>query len=534
MRKSTHATFVGVISLLVSLALCIASTFAAALAFGAIALIVPGAGTHNIGTVTGYKENAADRFINPSGVPCTSEDGCDLLGVGYPASFWPIPLPGWCPGLTCDTWNESVGEGVTNLNTQLGTVLANPANANEQIAVFGYSQGGAVVSRAMYDIAKLDKATRDRITVVTIGNINNPQGLWSRLSFLRYIPLLNVSFGPQLPTDIGVKSTNYSFEYDPVGDAPQYWGNPLAVLNALFAFEYVHGYYLDPNSNGPTDSMPYGYDDASLAAAIAAAPKRVHGDATFVLIPQRGTLPLLMPLVDIGNATGTSAFVEPVVRLLQPVTKLLIDLGYDRKANPGIARNLSILPFNPFALNPVEFSVDFVEAIVQGIEDAFRGGSMIAVPVPTPSETESDELVAAGKAMGRLAADGQEDDPTALAEQVSQAGTTEKTRDGDDLETTDELGQAQQPKEEEPQEEDLNGEDLKGDLTDEDLKEEEDVDENETVLNENLDEEGLEQVDVTDDEEPSNEETEEADEKDEAHGAEPEADTAPAEEKAAA
>lgn len=144
-----------------------------------------------------------------------------------------------------------------------------------------------------------------------------------------------MTFGPQLPADIGVKSTNYSFECDPVGDAPQYLGNPPAVANALFGFAYVHGYYLDPTSNAPTDGLPYGYDDVSLAAAIAAAPKRVHVDATFVLIPQRGTLPLFMPLVEIGNATGPSAFIELVVRLLQPVTKLLINLGYDRNAGLG-------------------------------------------------------------------------------------------------------------------------------------------------------------------------------------------------------
>ncbi|MFS0898777.1 hypothetical protein [Mycolicibacterium litorale] len=34
--------------------------------------------------------------------------------------------------------------------------------------------------------------------------------------------------------------------------------------------------------------------------------------------------------------------------------------------------------------------MEFVEAVIQGIEDAFRGGSMIAVPVPTPANTESD------------------------------------------------------------------------------------------------------------------------------------------------
>jgi hypothetical protein len=78
-------------------------------------LIVPGTGTHNIdppNAVTGYKENAADRFIDPSGVPCTSTDGCDLDGVDYPASFFPLGIiPGWCPGLSCD-----IGCTVTSLN----------------------------------------------------------------------------------------------------------------------------------------------------------------------------------------------------------------------------------------------------------------------------------------------------------------------------------------------------------------------------------------------------------------------------------
>ncbi|OBF54947.1 PE-PPE domain-containing protein [Mycolicibacterium monacense] len=527
MRKYANASILVITSLVATVVLWIASTFAAALAFGAIALIVPGTGTHNIGTVTGYKENAADRFIDPSGVDCTSLNGCDLLGVDYPASFWPIPLPGWCPGLTCDTWNTSVGEGVTNLNTELATVLADGANAGEQIAVFGYSQGGAVVSRAMYDIAELDEETRDRITVVTIGNINNPLGLWSRLSFLRYIPLLNVSFGPQLPTDIGVKSTNYSFEYDPVGDAPQYWGNPLAMLNALMAFEYVHGYYLDPNSNGPTDTMPYGYDDVSLAAAIAAAPKRVHGDATFVLIPQRGTLPIFMPLVDIGNATGTSAFVEPVIRLLQPVTKLLIDLGYDRQTNPGIARNLSILPFNPFTFNPIQFSVDFVEAIVQGIEDAFNGGSMIAVPVPAPADSEADELSAAGEALGRLAADSDEE-PLTTIEKVADIDTplVEETLDGDPAGGTDEQGQSDDL----PQEE-SNDESLQDDLNNDELVEDEDL-QNEDPKEEDV----LEQEeDVTDDgAEDLDEDAEDAVITDGNQDADPETDTAAPEEKVAA
>ena len=394
MRRTVRSIGVLFVAMLGAVGLVIGSAFAAALAFGATALIVPGTGTHNIlppNAVTGYKENAADRYINVSGQPCTSTDGCDLVGVDYPASFFPLVIfPGWCPGLKCDTWNKSVGTGVTNLDTALNATLE---NTSDPVVLFGYSQGGAVVSREMYNIAEEDKG---RVSVVTIGNINNPLGLWSRLSFLPTIPFLNISFGPQLPTDIGIKSTNYSFEYDPVGDAPQYWGNPLAVLNAVLALEYVHGYYLDPNSNGPTDTLPYGYDDATLATAIDNAPHRVHNDATFVLIPQQGALPLYLPVLDIGKQLGLSGLVKPLVALVNPVTKLLVNLGYDRITNPGIARTLSILPFNPLTFNPVDFSVKFVAAIAQGIQDALAGGASLT-PAKTPSQPLST-LAARGAA----------------------------------------------------------------------------------------------------------------------------------------
>jgi len=394
MRRTVRSIGVLFVAMLGAVGLVIGSAFAAAFAFGATALIVPGTGTHNINppnAVIGYKENANDRFINALGPQCITSAGCNLVGVDYPASFFPVGfIPNWCPGYSCDTWNQSVGEGVTNLNTALNTALAADTGP---IIIFGYSQGGAVVSQEMYNIADKDKG---RISVVTIGNINNPLGLWSRLSFLPTIPGLNISFNPQLPINNGVKSTNYSFEYDPVGDAPQYWGNPLAVANALAGFVYVHGYYLDPTSNSPNDGLPYGYDDGTLATAIDNAPKRGTDIAKFVLIPQQGALPLYLPILDIGKQLGLSGLVNPLVALVNPVTKLLVDLGYDRVTDPSIARTLSILPFNPFALNPVDFAVKFVAAIAQGIQDALAGGASLT-PAKTPVTTQTT-LAARGTA----------------------------------------------------------------------------------------------------------------------------------------
>jgi PE-PPE domain len=390
MRKSARAIVVVFLALLTSVVLGVASAFMAALALGATALIVPGTGTPNANVVMGYMENARDRYMTTTS--CVG-DGCTLSGINYPASFWPLGFPpfpsSWCPGLTCDTWNVSAGEGVRNLATALDPF--DDPDDTEQVVIFGYSQGGDVVSHQMYNLASLPQTTKDRFTVVTIGNIENPQGLWSRLSFLPTIPILNITFGPPLPTNIGIKSINYVFEYDLVGDAPLYWGNPLAMLNAIAALQYVHGQYLVPNSNAPGDTLPYGYTNETLAAAIQDPDNiRTYQDATFVLIPQQGTLPIMQPFVDFAAATGTSALVQPIVDLISPALKVLINLGYDRTANPGIPRTLSILPFNPF-LNPIQLAVDLVGAVIQGIVDALTPGPPpVASVAPAPDSTTTD------------------------------------------------------------------------------------------------------------------------------------------------
>jgi hypothetical protein len=140
MRKSARAIVVVFLALLTSVVLGVASAFMAALALGATALIVPGTGTPNANVVMGYMENARDRYMTTTS--CVG-DGCTLSGINYPASFWPLGFPpfpsSWCPGLTCDTWNVSVGEGVRNLATALDPF--DDPDDTEQVVIFGYSQG---------------------------------------------------------------------------------------------------------------------------------------------------------------------------------------------------------------------------------------------------------------------------------------------------------------------------------------------------------------------------------------------------------
>ena len=81
--------------------------------------------------------------------------------------------------------------------------------------------------------------------------------------------------------------------------APLYWGNPIALLNALAAFETVHGNYLTPNGNGPNDPIAYGYSQAELADQLNCEthPENCRKDKygnTYVMIPAKS-----LPLADL-------------------------------------------------------------------------------------------------------------------------------------------------------------------------------------------------------------------------------------------
>jgi len=119
MRQSARALVLVVLALVASAILGVSSAFMAALAVGATALIVPGTGTPSANIVEKYMEHAADRYIAPfTGSACTSTNGCNLDGIDYPASFWPLGFIGnWCPGYQCDRWDVSVGDGVESLDT---------------------------------------------------------------------------------------------------------------------------------------------------------------------------------------------------------------------------------------------------------------------------------------------------------------------------------------------------------------------------------------------------------------------------------
>jgi len=393
-RTVIRSIIVAMLALLGAVVIGVASTITSALTLAATtALIVPGTGNPNPDVITNYKQNARDYYIAPFNPTCTStsDPACTLVGIPYIAQFAPLGLlfPGW-GGLDGTKWDDSVASGVTSLNSTLINTL-NQEDPPDHIVIFGYSQGAAVVSIEKGTLADLSPDLKEQLSMVLIGNIVRPSGgLFTRLGFLGTIPFLDATTGQPTPTDTGIQTTDYAFQYDGVSDFPLYLSNPLAVVNALFGFDDIHGEYLNPTSTHP-GALPYGYTPETLQAAINdPANRQTFGDTTYITIPAT-TLPILQPWRDLGASTGTTAITEPIADLVEPTLRVLIDLGYDRSINPGQPTPARLIPI----INPTELATDLVAAAEKGVAAALAN---FGATSPVQSTTPSAPTLTAAKA----------------------------------------------------------------------------------------------------------------------------------------
>jgi hypothetical protein len=410
MRTLARPSIITLLTMIGTALLSVVSTVTAAITLTATALIVPGTGTPNANIVAGYLQNAENYYITPFNPACSAATACTLQGIDYPAQFWPIPLAGW-GGLTGDKWNVSTGQGIANLNTALQAALPS-ATAQDPIVIMGYSQGGNIVSRYKRTLANLTDEEKSLLSFVMIGNTNRPNGgLFERLAFLGTVPILDATFGLPAPTNTGIKTTDIAFQYDGVSDFPLYPLNALADLNAIFGFWYVHGTYLTPNAHDTTD-LPDGYTEAQLEAALAdPANQKNYGDTTYITIPTR-TLPLVQPLLDIGNATHTIGIMRPLVDLISPVLRVLIDTGYNRGMNPGVPAPFELLPL----LNPITLAVNLVNAVGQGVQAAINDitgrGNPTGTGAGTSTTTSTPDVQAVAATGTKAATDTEASDDT--------------------------------------------------------------------------------------------------------------------------
>lgn len=156
-------------------------------------------------------------------------------------------------------------------------------DADHPIVVFGYSQSAGMSVGLMHWLADND-VSNDLVRFVLIG----PTG------------------ASNVPTDL-YHTDVYSYEYDPVAFKPTY-DNPLAQLNSALGFIYGHSVYLSATPE-------------QIANAIDLPTSEPDSLTTFHMLPSE-ILPLLAPL-QLIPILGM-----PLYELLEPVTRILVNLGY--------------------------------------------------------------------------------------------------------------------------------------------------------------------------------------------------------------
>ncbi|MBJ7462849.1 MAG: PE-PPE domain-containing protein [Mycolicibacterium sp.] len=425
--RTARRSITTLLTLLTAVLITVASTLTMAVALAATALIVPGTGTPNANIVGDYMENARDYYISPFNPACTEDNDCALQGIDYPAQFWPIPLPGW-GGLQGAKWDVSTGEGLSTLNSTLVDTLAqNPPNT--PVVIFGYSQGGNIVSREKRNLAGLPK-DQTYLSFVMIGNTNRPNGgLFERLAFLGHVPILDATFGLPAPTDTcdHICATDIAFRYDGVADFPLYPLNALAVLNAIAGFWYIHGTYLAPNEDSDVGELPDGYTPEELAEQLANEDNwDEHGDTRYITIPTT-TLPIVRPFLEFAGFTGTGFIIKPIVTLLTPVLEVLIEAGYDRSLSYGVPAPFRLIP----RINPFVLARDVVDAIGEGIHDAFGGGS---APQQAPEQQQAPVSTAAAVEVAEGTEPADDTDVLADTETLDESEETEMPEQTEEIE----------------------------------------------------------------------------------------------------
>ena len=348
-----------------------------------------------------YVEIVKNQYIGPT------HPGQDInyIAVTTPQEFWPLTallfrLPGlvlgpreiWGPGgpgwpdepwwklsgLFDLTVNQSLHAGVADLEQAMAQY------GNDNLVIYGYQQGAAVANvekRKLAEQYPVGTKAPD-IDFVLGGDPNLPNGGFASRFAGLYIPILDLSFNGPAPTDTQFDTTVIVRQYD-FEDFPLYPLNFVADLNALLGALYVNFYGFDV-SLAP---------DPSTSPAIQSQ----HGDTTYYFFPT-ADLPLFGPLRTLGVP-------EAVIDVVEPVFRVIVELGYDRSIPLWEPTPARLIP----TLDPGTVATDLVDAIGEGINNALalvgsppllsipaartadnagQGAAVEQVPSPTANTTE--------------------------------------------------------------------------------------------------------------------------------------------------
>lgn len=293
----------------------------------------------------------------------------------------PTPSEFWQDTIITDYIDPATGDSYTPLmvptpesaaSTALSVGLANlqaamaQQPANLPYLVEGYSQSAQIAIDEKIDLMQAGSPSPE-VTFLLLGSGNRPNGgFLERFDGLVIPGATGFDFNGAEPTDAGITTIDIANQYDGNADFPQYPINVVADLNALLGFIYQHAGYGDgplpypvPAIWPPSDALSGPYVDDYVLGATDVV-KQIDGDTTFYFIPT-SDLPLLDPLRSLGVP-------EPVLNIFQPALQVLVEAGYDRSIPFGDPTPAELIP----SLDPVTFTLEFENGVVQGANNAFE------------------------------------------------------------------------------------------------------------------------------------------------------------------
>lgn len=311
----------------------------------------------------GGKDDATSSGLRTklSGTVIPMDGDYGYFGVHYPATF------------ELDKSRDAAVPIVHEYLTQTGKDEAH-------LIVAGYSLGTLAAEQEKRNLQLLDESVAPSHEQLTFAMIASPfggnGGVFGRLPGLG-IPFVATGMGPTQPSRY---DTTYSANmYDPYADFPAYF-NPVSLLNTALSIRYGHSpaYYdpLDPASS-------YAYQTTVYNPSTKSTDKYV--------LYYNPHLPLLGPLRELAAMTNTSQFAEPVISSVEPLLRVLVDMGYTDRVNANPA---ALTPFSLFTppAKIVEALGAIPGALAQGAAQFASGGHATATPpdplgnlTPTPA-----------------------------------------------------------------------------------------------------------------------------------------------------
>ncbi len=185
-----------------------------------------------------------------------------------------------------------------------------------------------------------------------------------------YIPILDLSFNGPAPTDTQFDTVVITRQYDGFADFPLYPLNLISLVNAVLGFVYVHMYAVRRQPGLPIRRQSPAYQGK-------------HGDTSYYFFETQD-LPLFGPLRTLGVP-------EPVIDVVEPFFRVIVELGYDRSIPPWEPTPARLIP----PLDPATVAGDLVDAIGEGITNA---AALIGAPPPlsipaAPAIADPDAVV---------------------------------------------------------------------------------------------------------------------------------------------